>query len=276
MLVNLKEILKYAEDKKIAVGAFNTPDMTTLRAVLSAAEELNRPVVIMHAQIHEEAGVSRIDQIAPVMLMFARKAAVPVCVHLDHGTDLGYVRRALELGFNSVMFDGSELPAEENVLYTRSVVNEAAKYGASVEAEIGSMGPREGQTNVKASVYTDPDAAAEFADETGIDALACAFGTAHGFSRGAPKLDLERLCEIHSKLKVPIVMHGGSGLTEQDFRDVVTRGVRKVNYYTFMAKAGAEAINNKQYRQFHDVLRDAERATKEDVMRAIRVFSLSE
>lgn len=276
MLVNLKEILKNAQERNIAVGAFNTPDMTTLKAVISAAEELCEPVVIMHAQIHEEMGVSCMEEIAPVMLMFARRAAVPVCVHLDHGTDPDYVKRALELGFTSVMYDGSELPAEENVANTRAVVNEAAKKGASVEAEVGSMGPREGQTNVRASVYTDPDAAARFVNDTGIDAVACAFGTAHGFCKGAPKLDFERLSEINRKVSVPIVMHGGSGLSKQEFYEVIRRGVRKVNYYTFMAKAGAEAISNKQYRQFHDALRDARQATKEDVKKAIKVFTLSD
>ena len=123
MLVNLKEILKIAEEKKIAIGSFNTPNMTSIKAVISAAEELNQPVIIMHAQVHEEMGLCVMEEIAPIMLMFAKKAKVPVCVHLDHGTDLNYVIRGLELGFTSVMYDGSTLSTEENVANTKIKVN---------------------------------------------------------------------------------------------------------------------------------------------------------
>ncbi len=273
MLVTLKEILKIAEDKKIAVGSFNAPNMTSLKAVISAAEELNQPVIIMHAQVHEEMGLCKMEEIASVMVMFAKNAKVPVCVHLDHGTDLDYVRRGLELGFTSVMYDGSTLSTEENVANTKAAVKEAEKHGASVEAEIGSMGAREGGGGNDTSIYTDPDAAAEFVKATGIDALACAFGTAHGFYKDAPKLDFERLSKINAIIDLPIVIHGGSGVSEADYKEVIKRGVRKVNYYTYMAKAGGEAVSNKQYAQFHDVLLDAEKAMKENVKAAITVFS---
>ena len=273
MLVTLKQILADAEKEKYAVGSFNTPNMTSLRAVIGAAEELNRPVIIMHAQIHEEMGLCKMEEIAPVMLMFAERAKVPVCVHLDHGTDLDYVKKGLELGFTSVMYDGSVLPTEENVKNTKEAVQAAKKTGASVEAEIGSMGAREGGDGGSASIYTDPDAAVKFVADTGIDALACAFGTAHGFYKEAPKLDFERLSEIYSRIDVPIVMHGGSGVSEKDYREVIKRGVRKVNYYTYMAKAGGEAISNKEYAQFHDALLDAEKAMKENVKAAIGIFA---
>ena len=273
MLVTLKQILADAEKEKYAVGSFNTPNMTSLRAVIGAAEELNRPVIIMHAQIHEEMGLCKMEEIAPVMLMFAERAKVPVCVHLDHGTDLDYVKKGLELGFTSVMYDGSVLPTEENVKNTKEAVLAAKKTGASVEAEIGSMGAREGGDGGSASIYTDPDAAVKFVADTGIDALACAFGTAHGFYKESPKLDFERLSEIYSRIDVPIVMHGGSGVSEKDYREVIKRGVRKVNYYTYMAKAGGEAISNKEYVQFHDALLDAEKAMKENVKAAIGIFA---
>lgn len=273
MLVNLKEILEIAENKKIAIGSFNTPNMTSIKAVIEAAEELNQPVIIMHAQVHEEMGLCKMDEIAPVMIMFAKKAKVPVCVHLDHGTDLDYVKKGLELGFTSVMYDGSTLSTEENVANTKVAVSEAKKYGASVEAEIGSMGAREGGSGNDASIYTDPQAAVKFVADTGIDALACAFGTAHGFYKDAPKLDFERLSKIDSLIDVPIVMHGGSGVSEDDYREVIKRGVRKVNYYTYMAKAGGEAVSDKEYSQFHDVLLDAEKAMKVDVKKAISVFA---
>ncbi len=273
MLVTLKQILADAEKGKYAVGSFNTPNMTSLRAVIGAAEELNRPVIIMHAQVHEEMGLCKMEEIAPVMLMFAERAKVPVCVHLDHGTDLDYVKKGFELGFTSVMYDGSVLPTEENVKNTKEAVQAAKKTGASVEAEIGSMGAREGGDGGSASIYTDPDAAVKFVADTGIDALACAFGTAHGFYKETPKLDFERLSEIYSRIDVPIVMHGGSGVSEKDYREVIKRGVRKVNYYTYMAKAGGDAISNKEYAQFHDALLDAEKAMKENVKAAIGIFA---
>ena len=273
MLVTLKEILKIAEEKKIAIGSFNTPNMTSIKAVIGAAEELKQPVIIMHAQVHEEMGLCKMEDIAPIMLMFAERVSVPVCVHLDHGTDLEYVKRGLEIGFTSVMYDGSVLSAEENTANTVVAVEAAKKTGASVEAEIGSMGAREGGEGSAASIYTDPDTAVKFVTDTGIDALACAFGTAHGFYKDKPKLDFDRLSKIYSLIDVPIVMHGGSGVSEDDYREVIKRGVRKVNYYTYMAKAGGDAISNKTYAQFHDALLDAERAMKENVEAAISVFS---
>ncbi|MBQ2746095.1 MAG: class II fructose-bisphosphate aldolase [Clostridia bacterium] len=273
MLVNLTEILKIAEEKKIAIGAFNTPNMTSARAIIGAAEELGQPVIIMHAQVHEEMGLCAIDEVAPMMLGFAKKAKVPVCVHLDHGTDIDYVTRGLELGFTSVMYDGSVLPKEENIANTKIAVELAKKKGASVEAEIGSMGAREGGGVDGSSIYTDPDEAAEFVAATGIDALACAFGTAHGFYKDTPKLDFERLSKIYDNIDVPIVMHGGSGVSEEDYREVIKRGVRKVNYYTYMAKEGGEAISGKTYSQLHDALIDAQKAMQENVKKAITVFS---
>ena len=273
MLVTLKEILKIAEEREIAIGSFNTPNMTSARAIIAAAEELDQPVIIMHAQVHEEMGLCNMEEVAPMMLFFAKRAKVPVCVHLDHGTDLDYVKRGLELGFTSVMYDGSALSTEENTANTKIAVAEAKKYGASVEAEIGSMGAREGGGEEGASIYTDPDAAVTFVNETGIDALACAFGTAHGFYKDAPKLDFERLSKIYDMIDVPIVMHGGSGVSEADYYEVIKRGVRKVNYYTYMSKAGGDAISGKTYAQFHDALIDAEKAMKENVKEAIEIFS---
>lgn len=275
MLVTLKEILKIASDNGTAIGAFNTPNLTSLLAILDAAEAMSSPVIFMHAQVHEEMGLCRMDEIAPIMLMYAKKAKVPVCVHLDHGTDLDYVEKGLKLGFTSVMYDGTALSTEENIKNTQIAVQKAAAYGASVEAEIGSMGSRESGASGSSdpSIYTDPDTAVRFVNETKIDALACAFGTAHGFYKAKPKLDFDRLSKIHSMINVPIVMHGGSGVSPEDFREVIRRGVRKINYYTYMAKAGGAAISGKEYSQFHDALKDAQAAMREDVKKAITVFS---
>ena len=275
MLVSLKNILKIAEAKKCAIGSFNTPNFASIKAVISAAEELGQPVIIMHAQVHEEMGLCRMDEIAPLMLFMADRASVPVCVHLDHGTDLDYVKKGLELGFTSVMYDGSELPKDENYANTSIIVESAAKYGASVEAEIGSMGSRESGSGEGASVYTDPADAESFAAETGIDALACAFGTAHGLYLKQPKLDFERLGEIKRRVSVPLVMHGGSGVSHEDYRKVIGLGIRKINYYTYMAKAGGTAVaelSDKTF--FHDIEVAAMNAMKEDAKKAIAVFSM--
>ncbi len=273
MLVTLKEILKLAEAKKCAVGSFNTPNFESIHAVLGAAEELNQPVILMHAQVHEEMGLCKMEEIAPLMLFMADRASVPVCVHLDHGTDLDYLKKGLDLGFTSVMYDGSTLPDDLNYANTQIAVSLAAQTGASVEAEIGSMGARESGEPGGESIYTAPDAAKKFSEETGIDALACAFGTAHGIYLKEPKLDFERLDQIHTLVNVPLVMHGGSGVSHEDYQKVISLGIRKINYYTYMAKAGGEAVSNKTYAQFHDAVKDAEHAMKQDVLSAMRVFA---
>lgn len=276
MLVSLKEILKYADAKKCAIGAFNTPNLSSIKAVITAAEEKKEPVILMHAQVHEEMGLCVMEEIAPVMLFMADRASVPVCVHLDHGTDLDYIKKGLDLGFTSVMYDGSELENKVNIANTSMMVEIAERYGASVEAEIGSMGKRESENGETAneSIYTDPDTAKRLVEETGIDALACAFGTAHGIYLKKPKLDFERLEQIRQKVCVPLVMHGGSGVSEEDYRKVIKLGIRKINYYTYMSKAGGTAVENLQDRTFfHDIEMAAVNGMKEDVKKAISVFS---
>ena len=274
MLVSLKEILKIAEDKKIAVGSFNTPNMTSAKAVISAAEEMNAPVILMHAQVHEEMGICAMEEITPVMLLLARNAKVPVCVHLDHGTDVDYVIKGIKLGFTSVMYDGSTRSADENIANTKLVVAEAQKTGVSVEAEIGTMGAREGGVAGGESVYTDPEQARMFVEETNIDALACAFGTAHGIYLKEPVLDFDRLEKIKAMVSVPLVMHGGSGVSAEDYKKVIDLGIRKINYYTYMAKAAGTAVaamENKTY--FHDMEVVAMNAMKENVKDAIKIFN---
>lgn len=273
MLVNLSEILKIAEEGSFAIGAFNTPNLTTLKAVIAAAEELSTPVIIMHAEVHEEMGLCTMEEIAPLMRMYAERASVPVCMHLDHGTDMDYVMRGMELGFTSVMYDGSELSKKENYENTKTVVEAAKKLGISVEAEIGSMGAREGGSLGDESIYTDPDEAKRFVEETGVDALACAFGTAHGVYLKQPKLDFDRLERINKSVAVPLVMHGGSGLTLDDYRRSISLGIRKINYYTYMAKAGGSAVALlPDLTYFHDIEVAAGKAMKEDVKRAIKIF----
>ena len=248
MLVTLNEIMKDACAKKYAVGAFNTVNLASIRAVLDAAEKRKAPVILQHAQIHE--AIAPLKVIGPVMLEMAKAAQVPVCVHLDHGEDIDYLLSAMEMGFTSVMFDGSALPYDENVAGTRAVVQAAANYNVSVEAELGRVLRPEGGGEPAAEeadltpedCYTRPDEALAFVEATGIDALAIAFGTAHGVYEAEPKLDFNRIAEIRAAVNMPLVMHGGSGVGDADFKEAIKNGITKVNYFTYMSLAGGDAV----------------------------------
>ena len=276
MLVNLIEILKTAEEKKCAVGAFNTPNLECVKAVLDAAERLGVPVIISHAELHEE--VSPLAVIGPVMVQAAEKAKVPVCVHLDHCETLSYMKQALDIGFTGVMYDGSTLPYEENLANTKKAVAMAKEYNCGVEAELGALASREGGGHsASGPVYTDPDEAVAFCRETGIDALAPSFGTAHGIYKSKPVLDLERVKVIAERTGLPLVMHGGSGVSPEDYRKGIANGLRKINYYSYMSKAGTQAVKELLEKEdvtfFHDLALAAEKAMSEDAERAMRVFA---
>ncbi len=276
MLVNLVEILKIAQEKQFAVGAFNTPNLECVNAVLASAEKLRVPVILAHAQLHEE--VSSIEKIGPVMLDAARRSKVPVCVHLDHCETLEYLQTALDLGFTGVMYDGSLLPYEENLANTKKAVEMAHAVSCGVEAELGALASREGGGATGGGpVYTDPDQAVEFCRETGIDAFAPSFGTAHGIYKAKPVLDLERVRVIAEKTGLPLVMHGGSGVSPEDYRTGIGYGLRKINYYSYMSKAGVTAVKALLEREdvtfFHDLALEAERAMAADAERAMRVFA---
>ena len=276
MLVNLVEILKLAVEKKCAVGAFNTPTLECMNAVIGAAEKLGVPVIISHAQLHEET--APLDMIGPVMVLEAERASVPVCVHLDHCESLDYMARALEIGFTGVMYDGSTLPYAENLENTKKAVAMAKKYNCGVEAELGAMPSREGGgENASGPVYTDPGEAEEFCRETGIDALAPSFGTAHGIYKSKPVLDLDRVRVISEKTGLPLVMHGGSGVSHEDYRTGIANGLRKINYYSYMGKAGTQAVKELLEKEdvtfFHDLAFAAKNAMEEDAERAMRVFA---
>ena len=276
MLVNLKEILALAEEKKCAVGAFNTPNLECVNAVLSAAEKLNVPVIISHAELHEE--VSPLAKIGPVMVQAAKNAKVPVCVHLDHCETLDYMQQALDIGFTGVMYDGSTLPYAENLANTKKAVAMAKNYNCGVEAELGALASREGgAANASGPVYTDPDEAVAFCKETGIDALAPSFGTAHGIYKSKPVLDLDRVKVIAEKTGLPLVMHGGSGVSPEDYRTGIQNGLRKINYYSYMSKAGTNAVKELLAKEdvtfFHDLALAAQKAMQADAEKAMRVFA---
>ena len=274
MLVNLKEILAIAEERKCAVGAFNTPNLECLIAVIDAAEKLGTPVIISHAELHEN--ISPLEKIGPVMVQAAEKAGVPVCVQLDHGETLDYIERSLEIGFTGIMYDGSLLPYEENVMNTKKAVAMARSFNAGVEAELGAMPSREGGEAASGPVYTDPAQAEKFCRETGIDALAPSFGTAHGIYKAKPMLDFERVRIISEKTGLPLVMHGGSGVSEDDFRRAIKAGIRKINYYTYMSNAGSRAVRELLAKEdvtfFHDLAFAAQKAMQADAEKAMIVF----
>ena len=279
MLVTMKEMLTDAAKGGYAVGGFNCVSLESAIAAVRASEATGMPFILQHAAVHEK--FLPLAVAVPMMLHFARKAKVPVAVHLDHGASLEHCLTALALGCTSVMIDGSALPYEENVAVTAQVVKAAHGVGATVEAELGSM-----PCNFNGELgdyrpedfYTKPDDAAGFLEKTGVDALAISFGTVHGIYKTTPKLSLDVISSVREATGgLPLVMHGGSGLSDDDYRQAIARGICKVNYYTYGALAGGRAVaalakakgDNLQY---HDVTVAATAAIAADFERVMRVL----
>ena len=292
MLVSLKELMKDAEKGGYAVGAFNVSNLESLMAIMQAAEETGRGVILNYAEVH--APFLSMEQAALIMLDAAKKAKVPVCVHLDHGSSMESCIQAIRLGFTSVMLDASAEDYETNVRETKEIVRLAHSVGVTVEAELGhifssDMGlaesPKEAETlesfDSAEDVYTDPATAKDFVERTGVDVLAIAFGTTHGIYTKKPKLDLERITKIKEAIDIPFVMHGGSGLSKEEFQTAIRNGIRKINYYTYMTLAGGravkEALDQKSPDEnifFHDIPMIAVEAMKENGKEAIQVFGM--
>lgn len=240
MLVNLNEVLSDAQKKGYAVGLFNTIDTDMLEAVIAVAEELRSPVVIGTAEVLLPYGELKL--IAPSVIEAAKRASVPVVVHYDHGLTFERCMEALQLGFSSIMFDGSAGDEEENVRLTAQLVKIAHAMGASVEGEIGHVGEASTNDGMEESMYTTPQEAVAFVEKTGVDALAVAFGTAHGAYKTKPKLDLERLAQIRKVVDTPLVLHGGSGLSDDDFKNSIKNGIAKINIFTDLCLAGEKGM----------------------------------
>ena len=292
MLVSLKELMKAASEGGYAVGAFNVSNLESLMAIMEAAEETGHGVILNYAEVH--APFLSMEQAAVIMLDAARNASVPVCVHLDHGSSMEACIRAIRLGFTSVMLDASAEDYETNVRATAQIVRLAHSVGVTVEAELGhifssNMGlaesPEEAETldsyESADDVYTDPATAKEFVERTEVDVLAIAFGTTPGIYTKKPVLDLDRITKIRQAIDIPFVMHGGSGLSKEEFQTAIQNGIRKINYYTYMTLAGGKAVKEAMDQKgadenvfFHDIPMIAVRAMKENVKQAIRVFSM--
>ena len=246
-LVTMSELLEMNKDENWAIGAVDVMNQDMVRGVIAGAEKVNAPVILMLAEIHEP--LVSIEELGAIMVDAAERSTVPVCVHFDHGESYDSIIRAMRAGFTSVMYDGSPLPFEENIRKTQEIVKVAKALGVSVEAELGQLTRPEGcddeEIEENPDLYTDPDQADRFYKKTGIDALAVAFGTAHGVYAKQPILDFDRLKRIDELTNAPLVMHGGSGLEAKDFQTAIDCGVKKINYYSNMVYNVALTIKKK-------------------------------
>lgn len=274
-LVKMKDLLRRAEEKNIGCGAFSVGNMEMVRGAIRAAEELDTPIILQIAEVRLKN--SPLHLMGPMMVQAAKEAKVDVAVHLDHGLTFETVDKALELGFTSVMLDASTLPFEENIARVKAVVEKARKYGATVEAELGLVGGSEDGSCDHGIRCTDPDDAVVYARETGIDALAVAIGNAHGNYPVAPTLAFDVLEKIHEKVDIPLVLHGGSGITDKDFQRAISLGIRKVNIAT--ASFNSLTAHVEKYMEstdkhnFFDLNEAMVQGTYENVKRHILVFN---
>ena len=274
-LVKMKDLLKRAEEKNIGCGAFSVGNMEMVKGAIRAAEELNTPIILQIAEVRLKN--SPLHLMGPMMVQAAKEAKVDVAVHLDHGLTFETVDKALELGFTSVMLDASTLPFEENIAKVKTVVEKARKYGATVEAELGLVGGSEDGSCDHGIRCTDPDDAVVYARETGIDALAVAIGNAHGNYPVAPTLAFDVLEKIHEKVDIPLVLHGGSGITDKDFQRAISLGIRKVNIATASFNSLTAHVEkhmaSTDKHNFFDLNEAMVQGTYENVKRHILVFN---
>ncbi len=242
MLVNMREMLQSARSGGYGVGFFNAVNVEMARAVIETAEALRAPVIVGTAEILLPA--MPMERVAEYLIPMARQAKVPVAVHYDHGLTFDRCMEALRLGFTSIMYDCSTAPYEENLENVAEMVKICHAMGATVEGELGHVGDNEGAGKLSnpSDFFTDPAVAADFVRRTGVDALAVAVGNAHGDYKFPPKLDFQRITDISGITGVPLVLHGGSGLADSDFRQAVARGVSKINIFTDLDKAGKAGV----------------------------------
>lgn len=268
-IVNTNEMLADARQRRYAVGAFNVENMEFVQAVIWAAEEMRSPVIL-------QTSVNTLKYATPEMFMaMARTCAdtvhVPVAIHLDHGSTLFNIMSCVKAGYKSVMFDGSLLSYEKNVEQTRLVVELCKQIDVSVEAELGAISGKEGAPEESASLYTDPEVAVDFVNRTGVDSLAVSIGSVHGLYKTAPNLDYKRLSEVKSRIEAPLVLHGASGLSIDQIRECIARGITKVNIATELRCAWSDAA--RQYMTSNPNVFDPKKASKlarEAVMNVVK------
>lgn len=276
-LVNVDTLLEAAEKGGYAVGAFNCNNMEIVQAIIEAAEEEKSPVIIQASQgAIKYAGLSYIVGLVETA---AKESSVPVALHLDHGTSFEQCIQCIGRGFTSVMIDYSKHSLDENIAMTKRILEIANELGVSVEAELGKIGGTEDDITVdeREATFTDPAEAERFVKETGIKSLAVAIGTAHGQYKGEPKLDLDRLSEIKSRVNIPIVLHGSSGVPDDTLKEAIKRGVRKINIDTNLREAFTDGVREVLAKNPNEIdprkiLGPAKERMKERVIEKIRIF----
>lgn len=273
-LINTKELLLKADQGNYAVGSFNVANMEMIIGSIKAAEELKSPIILQVAEGRLE--YSPLELIGPMMVSAAKNANVNVGVNFDHGMTLEKIKMALDLGFTSVMIDGSKLPLDKNIELTKEVIREANKFGASVEAEVGRVGGSEDNSNSVSILYTEVEDAKKFVKETGVDALAVAIGNAHGVYEGEPNLNFEVLENIDKAIEIPLVLHGGTGITSDDFRKCAKTGIRKINIATAtfnsVNKQAKELYENDEKTNYFKLNSAQVKGAYDNVYKHIRIF----
>ena len=272
MLVNLNDVLHPAQKNHYAVGLFNAVNLELARGIIAAAEATQSPVIVGTAQVLFPYGP--LEEVSYYLIPMAKKANVPVVVHLDHGLDKETCIKALDLGFTSIMYDCSTDSFEENIRKVKEMADLAHERGATIEGELGHVG-NNGDGTDPALFYTQPEVAKEFVERTGVDALAIAVGNAHGAYKLPPKLDFQRIRTIRNTVDVPLVLHGGSGLTENDFKRAIQEGISKVNIFTDINVAAVEA----EFKKFNsmgkgiiDLIPAAVEAVKQEAEKKMTLF----
>ena len=281
-LINLKTALSDARAKKYAVGSFNVIDLNFLEAIFAAAVAEQSPVIISIAEVH--LPFVTLEHICPAIHKMAEIYNIPVVLNFDHGMTMDAITRAIDNGFSSIMFDGSKLSLEDNIEQTAQVVEICHKLDISVEAELGAVGGAEGGEltgEVDPNKYTDITQAKRFVEETGIDALAVAIGNSHGKYKGEPELDFELLESISKICDIPLVLHGGSGISDDDFRKAISLGINKINFFTGMSQVAlktTETFMNSNLGQYNDypfLMEKVKLNVAECVKEQIRIFGSS-
>lgn len=274
MFVNMRDLLKDAQKGNYAVGSFSVANMEMVLGVLKAAEELNAPVILQIAEVRLKQ--SPLELIGPLMVAAAKNAKTPVAVHFDHGKTKEKINQALEIGFTSVMFDGSHLPLEENISQTLDIIKAAREYGAAVEAEIGCVGGSEDGSEDIAINCTKPEDAVRFAEETGVDALAIAIGNAHGNYKSTPKLRFDILEECARLVSAPLVLHGGTGISPEDFVKCSKTGIKKINIATATFDSVENSVrtcyNENKIKGYYDLQAAEVAGAYENAKRHILIF----
>ncbi|MBV4412831.1 class II fructose-bisphosphate aldolase [Enterobacteriaceae bacterium YMB-R22] len=282
MLVTLREVLADAVSHRYAVGAFNVIDTNMARGVIAGAEQCRSPVIISQGQ--GQFRFTPPEIMGPSLVQLAREASVPVVIHLDHGKQIDVCERAIRAGYSSIMYDGSQLPLTENMAYTRQAVSLARKNHVSIEGEVGHVSNAETgdlpgehvQPAPDEQYLTTPEQARAFWQATEVDALAVAFGTGHGLYRETPRLEFNRLREIHQAADVPLVMHGGSGLGDEAYQEAIACGIRKLNYFTLLSQSLGELIKEATHATsepyYHELQLLVVHETQKHVARLMGVF----